>query len=202
MLTSAELLRPIDPEAPLLVVATRAEAEHLGSDYPLLLTGIGRIRTAVALTEVLARGPLPREIINIGTAGALSKRCEDAGVYHVGSVSLHDFSHSAIKKLTGQTAYPNLTISHAPEAVRLTTGDVFVEDATLRRRLAKYADIVDMEGYAIAWVARRFDLPVSLIKMVSDQANKNAGKLWAEGVEECSKVMGAYLQQAEASDQE
>lgn len=197
MLTSSELLHPIDPEAPLLVVATRAEAEYLGTDYPLLLTGIGRIRTAVALTEVLTRGPLPREIINIGTAGALSKRCETSGVYHVSSVSLHDFSHSAVKKLTGQTAYPNLTLSDDPDCVRLTTGDIFVEDAALRRRLAKYADIVDMEGYAVAWVARRFDLPASLIKMVSDQANKNAGKLWAEGIEECSKAMGAYLQQAQ-----
>lgn len=192
MITSPELLSPIDPEAPLLVVATRIEAEHLDSDYPILLSGIGRIRATVALTEALTRGPLPREIINIGTAGGLGRH---SGVHRIRSVTLHDFSHSAVKRIAGETAYPPIVLSDNPDYLRLTTGDVFVEDPYLRKRLAKFADVVDMEGYAIAWVARRFDVPVSLIKMISDSADKDAGKLWSEGVAECSRLMGRYLKE-------
>ena len=72
MITTPRLLAPVDPEAPLLVVATREEAEHLGVDVPVLLTGIGRINATGALAETLARGPLPTSILNVGTAvGAL-----------------------------------------------------------------------------------------------------------------------------------
>ncbi len=60
MLTSPELLAPVDPGAPLLVVATREEAEHLGADVPVLLTGIGRINATAALAETLARGRFRR----------------------------------------------------------------------------------------------------------------------------------------------
>ena len=37
MITVPQLLAPVDPEAPLLVVATREEAEHLGVDVPVLM---------------------------------------------------------------------------------------------------------------------------------------------------------------------
>ena len=55
------------------------------------------------------------------------------------------------------------------------------------------ADLVDMEGYAIAWVARRFGVPVELIKLVSDPADESAGTLWVDGVAECSRVLGRHL---------
>ena len=78
-MTTPELLRPVDPEAPLLVVATRQEAEHLSADLPILLTGIGRINTVAALTEVLA-DVKPTSVINIGTAGSLGSA---SGVHRV-----------------------------------------------------------------------------------------------------------------------
>src|SRR5699024_7405875 len=79
MITTSRLLAPVDPEAPLLVVATREEAEHLGVDVPVLLTGIGRINATGALAETLARGPLPTSILNVGTAGALRDKGADGG---------------------------------------------------------------------------------------------------------------------------
>lgn len=197
MITLPELLSPIDPEAPLLVVAAHEEAEHLDSDWPILLTGIGRIRATFALTDVLARGPLPREIINIGTAGALKNV---SGVHRVGHVELHDFSHSSIRRITGDTAYPPIQLNDDEDCLRLATGDVFLEDPAMRRKLAKRADLVDMEGYAIAWVARRYDVPVSLIKLVSDSAGRDAGKLWADGVEECSRVMSDFLSRTQVTN--
>ena len=77
----------------------------------------------------------------------------------------------------------------------LATGDRFVAGGPLRDRLVGMADLVDMEGYAIAWVARRYGVPVELIKLVSDPADESAGKLWAAGVAECSRVLGEHLGQ-------
>ena len=103
MATTPELLRPIDPEAALLVVATREEAEHLDTDLPILLTGIGRINATAALTEVLAAGLHPATVLNVGTAGSLGSLTD---VHHVGTVLLHDFSHSAVAKLTRRRRLP------------------------------------------------------------------------------------------------
>ena len=191
MLTTPHLLAPIRPDAPLLVVATKQEAEHLDVDAPVLLTGIGRINTVAALTEALTeaagRGVKPTSIINVGTAGALRPM---AGVHHVGAVLLHDFSHSAVAQLAGGEAYPAIRLGDGPT---LATGDMFVEDSAVRARLAEAADLVDVEGYAVAWVARRYDIPVNLIKLVSDPADEDAGRLWIDGVAECSRVLSEYL---------
>ncbi len=208
MITVPELLATVDPEAPLLVVATREEAEHLAVDVPVLLTGIGRINATAALTETLARGPLPTTVLNVGTAGALDDGPSSGlhGVHRISSVLLHDFSHSAVRKLAGADAYPPIALdvpaegggdgpssSDAGPGKVLATGDLFVEDSATRARLAETADLVDMEGYAIAWVARRYGVPVELIKLVSDPADESAGKLWAAGVAECSRVLGEHL---------
>ncbi|WP_040283352.1 nucleosidase [Tessaracoccus massiliensis] len=187
-MTTPELLRPVDPEAPLLVVATRQEAEHLSADLPILLTGIGRINTVAALTEVLVGGVKPTSMISIGTAGSLGSA---SGVHRVGSVLLHDFSHSAVADLTGGVAYPPITL--ADDGPVLATGDLFVEDSATRARLAEMADLVDMEGYAVAWVARRHGVPVELIKLVSDPADEDAGQLWVDGVAECSRILDAHM---------
>lgn len=212
MITTSRLLAPVDPEAPLLVVATREEAEHLGVDVPVLLTGIGRINATGALAETLARGPLPTSILNVGTAGALRDKGADGGpltgVHRIRQVRLHDFSHSAVRRLTGADAYPPIDLLAPPAragaalsdgplsddpALVLATGDVFVEDSVTRAQLAEVGDLVDMEGYAIAWVARRFGVPVELVKLVSDPADESAGKLWAAGVAECSRLLGSHL---------
>ncbi len=203
MITVPELLAPVDPEAPLLVVATREEAEHLGADVPVLLTGIGRINATAALTETLARGPLPATVLNVGTAGSLDDGPASTlhGVHRISRVLLHDFSHSAVRKLAGADAYPAIDLEvpagdgggGTSSSKVLATGDLFVEDSATRARLAETADLVDMEGYAIAWVARRYGVPVELIKLVSDPADESAGKLWAAGVAECSRVLGEHL---------
>lgn len=160
MITVPQLLAPVDPEAPLLVVATREEAEHLGVDVPVLLTGIGRINATAALAETLARGPLPATILNVGTAGSLYDGPAEhasgpslAGVHRISRVILHDFSHSAVRRLAGADAYPAIDLGAAGEGADetssskiLATGDLFVEDSATRARLAETADLVDMEG--------------------------------------------------------
>lgn len=192
MAASPGFLSPVDPERPLLVVATPEEAEHLGIDLPVLITGIGRLNTATRLTEALVAGPRPTSLVNVGTAGSLTGV---TGVHRIGTVVLHDFSHAAIAALAGAEAYPPITLDPSAATV-LATGDAFIEDTATRARLAQHADLVDMEGYAVAWVGQHLGVPVTLIKLVSDTADADAGRLWIDGVAECSRVLGSHLSTA------
>ena len=54
---------------PLLVVALDLEAGELGDRLPLLITGVGKVRAAVAVSSLLAVAR-PSVVVNIGTATA------------------------------------------------------------------------------------------------------------------------------------
>jgi adenosylhomocysteine nucleosidase len=75
----------------------------------------------------------------------------------------------------------------------LASGDVFVSGGEPRARLAARADLVDMEGYAVARVAREFGLPVTLVKEVSDSAGDDAGKSWREALDACAERLGSWV---------
>lgn len=185
------LLGTITPERPLLVVAAEEEAAYLGDGLPVLLTGMGKINATAALATVLARGERPSEIVNLGTAGAL--RPGWAGTTHqVARVLQHDIDTPALRALTGQTYGAPITISEGAGPT-LATGDLFVSDPAARDRLAESADLVDMEGYAIALVAQRAGVPVRLVKHVSDEADASAARSWRDSVDDCARILAAWV---------
>lgn len=184
------LLGTIAPDRPLLVVAVREEAAHLDDRLPVLLTGIGKVNAAAALATVLARGEQPSEVINLGTAGALRPGWE--GTHHVTQVIQHDFDSPALLALTGRTYGPPLVVGKG-EGPILATGDLFVSDPAARERLAEHADLVDMEGYAVATVAHRAGLPVRLVKHVSDEAGDGAVHSWREAVDDCARHLAEWV---------
>ena len=198
------------PGQPLFVVAARAEATAFDHALPVLVTGIGKIRSAAALAACLAAyeaaGGLPSAVVNIGTAGAL--RGHMIGVHRVETVLLHDFSHAAVRKITGMDEYPPLHVGPRDDEVAearpgtanttpgtgvvLATGDTFVADTAMRDALAEHADLVDMEGYAIAQVAHDFGVPVELIKHVSDAADETSGDVWAARAAELAAEIAGH----------
>ncbi|GAB7039221.1 nucleosidase [Catenuloplanes niger JCM 9533] len=176
-------------------MAIDLEAEHLGTDLPILFTGMGKVNAAVAVAAALSAGPRPSEIINLGTAGAL--RGGLSGTHVVGTVVQHDFDEETLFRLTGVLSSPPLTVG-PEDAVTLATGDSFIADDTVRARLAEHAALVDMEGYAIAAAAHAAGVPVRLVKHVSDEAGAGADRTWRESVADCSRALGAWLAQRTA----
>ena len=174
---------------PLIVVALKEEAAHLDSRYPVLVTGVGKVQAALAVTRALATGELPSEVINVGTAGAL--RAGLGGTQEIKAVIQHDFDSQAIEALTGQAYGPPITLR--ADGPVLATGDVFVSDPIIREALARQADLVDMEGYAVAAAATAFGVPVRIIKHVSDQADGGAFKSWQATVDECARALAIFL---------
>ncbi|MFD9130541.1 nucleosidase [Kitasatospora sp. NPDC059571] len=185
------LIGTVSPDRPLLVVAVREEAAHLDDRLPVLLTGMGKINATAALATVLAQGVRPSEVVNLGTAGAL--RPGLAGETHrIAQVIQHDIDTPVLRELTGRSYGAPIVLGEGPGPV-LATGDLFVSDPAARERLAQTADLVDMEGYAIATVAGRAGVPVRLVKHVSDEAGEGAARSWRDSVDDCAKILAAWV---------
>jgi adenosylhomocysteine nucleosidase len=175
----------------LVVAATAAEAAHVPTSLPLVITGLGKTAAAVATARALAALPTLEGlvVINIGTAGAL--RDDITGLHEPGVVLNHDINADLIRTL-GYDARERLTVGDSD--IVLATGDVFVTDPVVRARLAEQAHLVDMEGYAVAWAAQEFGVPVRLVKHVSDSADESAMD-WPAMVEASAVVLGAWLRE-------
>jgi adenosylhomocysteine nucleosidase len=176
----------------LVVSATRAEAAYVPDDLPVIITGVGKVAAASAVAASLARaeaaGAPYQLVVNIGSAGALHDHLE--GLHEIGSVLNHDLSANVLR---GFGYDPQEWLTVGPEdGLRLATGDVFVSDPLVRAELAAQADLVDMEGYAIAWACRQAGVPVRLIKHISDKADEGAMD-WLTLVDLSARALGEWL---------
>jgi predicted 5'-methylthioadenosine/S-adenosylhomocysteine nucleosidase len=176
----------------LVVSATKAEAAHVPAELPVLVTGVGKVAAASAVAAELARsaalGTPYDEVVNIGSAGALHDHLE--GLHEIGSVLNHDLSAEALRAF-GYDPHEWLAVGPA-DGLRLATGDMFVSDPLVRAGLAARADLVDMEGYAIAWACRQAGVPVRLVKHISDKADEGALD-WLTLVDLSARALGEWL---------
>ena len=158
--------------------------------FPVVITGLGKTAAAVATTRVLAAVDAARTtVVNIGTAGAL--RDGLAGLHLPGVVLNHDMNADAIRAL-GYDPEERLVVDDG-DATVLASGDVFVTDPAVRDALARRADLVDMEGYAVAYACRRMGVPVRLVKHVSDNADESALD-WPRLVDRSARALGEWLE--------
>jgi adenosylhomocysteine nucleosidase len=184
-----QLVGELTAGRPLLVLAVQEEAQFLDGDLPVLLTGMGKVNAATALATVLARGPRPSGIVNLGTAGAL--RPGWTGTHLIGTVIQHDLDSRVLRLLTGETYGAPLTLPDAGGPT-LATGDSFISDEAERERLAAQAPLVDMEGYALAVAAHQAGVPLRIVKQVSDDAGEGAAKSWRETVAACARILADW----------
>lgn len=173
----------------IVVAATRAEAAHAPAGLPVVVTGLGKTAAAVGTTRALVGAdPEATLVVNIGTAGALRDGLE--GLHLPGTVLNHDMNADAIRAL-GYDPQERIEVVDG-DATVLASGDVFVTDPAVRAALALRADLVDMEGYAVAFACRALGVPVRLVKHVSDNADESALD-WPDLVEASARVLGEWL---------
>ncbi|MDJ0466220.1 nucleosidase [Streptomyces sp. H27-C3] len=183
-----KLIGVIKPDRPLLVVALEEEAAHLDGALPVLLTGLGKVNAAAGLAAALGRGNRPSTVVNLGTAGALRPGWH--GTHEVSRVHQHDLDTAFLYLVTAHRV--GLPMEIADDGPALATGDVFVSDEAARARLAAHADLADMEGYAVASVARQFDVPIRIVKHISDDAGEDASRTWREAVDDCAQNLASW----------
>ncbi len=143
-----------------------------------LLTGVGPVEAAVAITERLSalrhEDRLPDLVVSLGSAG--SRRLEQTRVYQASSVAYRDMDASALGFERGVTPFLDLPavlqlrplIAGIPAAT-LSTGANIVSGAAYADIAA---DMVDMETYAVLRACQRFEIPLVALRGISDGAEE------------------------------
>lgn len=159
----------------LFVMAADAEyGVFLRTRISPLMTGVGPVEAAVALTKELARlathDDLPDLVVSLGSAG--SARLDQAEVYQVSSVSYRDMDASAFGFEKGKTPFLDLPVAvELPLRIpgipvaSLSTGANVVSGAAYQ---SIDADMVEMETFAVLRACQSFGVPLIGLRGISD----------------------------------
>jgi adenosylhomocysteine nucleosidase len=159
----------------LYVMAVDAEyGPHLRARFQPLLTGVGPVEAAVALTQALATlkagGQLPELVVCLGSAGSAS--LEQTEVYQASSISYRDMDASPLGFTRGATPFLDLPVNvdlplqiPGVKSARLSTGANIVSGAAYD---TIDADMVDMETYAVLRACMAFGIPLVGLRGISD----------------------------------
>ncbi|HEX9595814.1 MAG TPA: 5'-methylthioadenosine/S-adenosylhomocysteine nucleosidase [Anaerolineales bacterium] len=161
----------------LYVMAAEAEyGPHLRDRIRPLITGVGPVEAAIAVTRTLATAAagqgLPGVVVSLGSAG--SRTLEQCGLYQAISVSYRDMDASALGFPKGQTPFLDLppVLDLGPpirgiSGATLSTGANIVSGAAYE---GIDADMVDMETYAVLRACQAFSVPLIALRGISDGA--------------------------------
>ncbi|WP_307363845.1 5'-methylthioadenosine/S-adenosylhomocysteine nucleosidase [Brevundimonas sp. SORGH_AS_0993] len=174
--------------------------EHLRARIQPLMTGIGPVEAAVALSAALARmgaaGDLPDLIVSLGSCG--SRVLAHAAVYQASSVAYRDMDASplgfdkGVTPLLDQPAVLPLPcpVPGVPTAT-LSTGADVVSGAAYD---AIAAEMVDMETWALVRAAQTFGLPLIALRGVSDgRAELKALEDWTSTLHHVDQNLAAAV---------
>ena len=168
-------LKSVSGKSILFVMAVEAEyGSFLRSRIEPLMTGVGPVEAAIALTRTLsgldAENQRPDLVVSLGSAG--SARLEQTEIYQASSVSYRDMDASPLGFEKGRTPFLDL-----PVAVELPLRIPGVPTASLSTGAnivsgPAYdtidADMVDMETFAVLRTCHAFNLPLIGLRGISD----------------------------------
>ncbi|HEN8710835.1 TPA: nucleosidase [Pseudomonas putida] len=162
----------------LFVFALEAEAGTVFADLNTVFTGIGKVNAAIALTKAVQR-QRPKLIVNLGSAG--SQRYGKGEVVCCTHFVQRDMDVTALGFARYETPLSDVPVlleyGQPIEGLPLGTcgsGDSF----EVSHGDAPY-DIVDMEAYVLALIARNEGIPFVCLKYISDDAGSDAAQDWS-----------------------
>ncbi len=191
----------------LYVMATEHEfGPELRSRITPLMTGVGPIEAAMAVTERLTRleieDKLPLIVVSLGSAG--SDTLEQCGLYQASDVSWRDIDASALGFDPGIVPFADLPailplgpfVPGIPTATLSTGADIVTGVAYERID----AEMVDMETYAVLRACQRFGLPLIALRGISD-GDRELGSLadWTQYLSIIDFKLGEAVDQLESA---
>jgi len=167
--------------ADLIILALKSEAPNLFTKYNNVhAVGVGKLNAAIN-TMRLINEHKPDRVFNFGTVGLINETL--SGFIEINRVCQRDMNAEP-KSPRGITPFEDSTIyiSNAAPGVgyRCGTGDSFVSAEDTWH--TSYCDVVDMEGYAIAFACKVANVPWFMYKYITDFANAAGFESWQENV--------------------
>ena len=132
------------------------------------------------------------EIVNAGACGAL----QSGPGYSSGAVFCIATAVEGDHEVFGEAPQPIISdgkIDWDQRAARLVTCDCPVFDAEKRQQLSASADLVDMEGAAIARAAAMHQTPWTMIKGITDTAGPSDRAVLNANLAQVSEKIGKLL---------
>ncbi len=148
-----------------------------------VVSGMGMEAARIA-AEKLIRENGCTTIINAGVCGALDDSLERGSVHRVLSVGVDGTTGSVVLGKKG---------------LRLVTVEKPVFQPDRKKELSKQADLVDMEGYAVARVCEEHNIPCILIKGVTDFGDGNGKADIQKHIDSVSKTVAEKVDGASRS---
>ena len=140
---------------------------YRNENISLLISGIGKQRTAIYLTKYLCENKKPSKIINIGYAGSTD--------IEIGKWVNITRSYNYEWEIPGEEKYSMLDLGNQKlctlennkiEKVECYSAECFVTDTDIEEHIA-----FDMELHSIAILCDEYDIPLYSIKKISDNLN-------------------------------
>jgi adenosylhomocysteine nucleosidase len=161
----------------LFVFALEIEAAGEFNDVNKIITGSGKVNAAFELTKAIYQ-LRPKLIVNLGSAG--SNRFKKGEVVCCTRFIQRDMDATGLGFKLYETPFAGIDplISHGIQIEDLPvgicgTGDSFETD----HRCTDY-DVIDMEAYALAYIAMKEKIPFLCLKYISDGADGAAAEDW------------------------
>lgn len=181
----------------------------------LVQSGIGKVNSTIAATLLVERFNCDM-IINTGSAGAINDKLQVGDIVIADRLAYNDADSRVFGYDFGQipqmpkyyltTELLRNTFVKAAENTNLQTtvgeivsGDSFISSDETKKQIIKHfpnALVTEMEGAAIAQTAYQFDVPVIVIRSVSDTADGEAEKSFDEFIVEAGKSSGYMVLEA------
>lgn len=188
------------------------------TDIIIVESGVGKVNAA-RITQILIDKLEVKEIINVGSAGALNEELNIGDIVIADKLVQHDFDITAFNHnkgyITGVGDYIqtdkrliekfiNLAskIENKTYEIRVGTiasGDIFCTDTKMKDKIQEKfdADCVEMEGAAIAQVCYLDKVPFIVIRSISDTPNGNNAIVFDEFVKlaakRCSEILAKFF---------
>ena len=200
----------------LIVAATRGEAEvvnkitdvntgsgimnFMGKELNVLVTGVGTVATAWAMTKMISSGARPDMAINIGIAGSfrdeiltgsvvlpVSECFADAGIdsgngfLTLSEAGLQDPDRFPFSRgrLNAENKYVNMISGAFPTVNAITVNTASGSDDRIRNLEAKFnPDIETMEGAAFFYVCLMEGIPFIALRGISNRVEIRNKRKW------------------------
>lgn len=172
------MLKPLKWPTNIIIICA-LPAEFVSAKHKVYYSGVGKINATIATMKAI-REFNPELVINVGTVGSCLPTLK-------GGIECSRFYERDGVRTMGENVVIN---DESEEKYTCATGDSFLT------RPLSWADVVDMEAFAIARVCQMEGVEFRCFKYVTDYVNENSLKTWSDNISAgqdffASKVEGA-----------